>query len=136
MEQNWFVSQYETRYRCMAELISEVYWETDPLGVLTEISPGCTDVLGYCAEELKGRQLLDLILPEDQDRLHLLLSKGMRMNRQPGECTAICLTKDKRMVPVLVRTMKIHGEGGRIAGHRGIIRPTNGPIPLPDGEET
>lgn len=60
--------QSETRYRALAENMFDVVTEVDAAGEIHAISENVESALGYSADELVGRNYLDIVHPDDTRR--------------------------------------------------------------------
>ena len=60
------VVERETRYRLLAENISDVIAKMNPAGIRTFITPSCYALLGYTPEELIGQRYIDIVHPDDR----------------------------------------------------------------------
>ena len=76
----------EARYRLLAENVTDIIAQMDLLGVITFVTPACEPVLGYTAEEMVGRRILDLMHPDDaataQESIQVRVAAG------PGHTSA------------------------------------------------
>lgn len=59
----------ETRFRLVAENASDVVVESGPDGLFRWVSPSAHRVLGWTPEQLLGHDGLDLLHPDDRDRM-------------------------------------------------------------------
>jgi len=59
----------ERRFRLLAENSSDLITSIDPGGVRTYVSPSCRTLLGYEPEELIGRISVEILHPDDRDRI-------------------------------------------------------------------
>jgi PAS domain S-box-containing protein len=57
------------RYRILLEALNHVVFVIDESGKFVYVSPGCVDILGLLPEEMIGRAMTSLVVPEDADRL-------------------------------------------------------------------
>ncbi len=62
----------ERRFRALTENAHDLIAELDARGVVTYVSPGCAEAVGWPAEEVVGRPLLSYLDPEELEaaRLH------------------------------------------------------------------
>lgn len=51
-----------------AESFNPVVFTLDDQGKITSVSPGCTGMLGYLPDEMKGQPLSAFVLPQEKDR--------------------------------------------------------------------
>jgi PAS domain S-box-containing protein len=71
----------EQRFRSLLENTSGIIAILGPCGGIHYVNPPSTLILGYRPEELIGRNLIDLVHPQDQDLLADFLAE---LQRQPG----------------------------------------------------
>ena len=57
-------------------------WEVDTSGIYTYCSPTVFDILGYSPDEILGKTLFDIIIPEEKDKL-MTLFRHIVINREP-----------------------------------------------------
>jgi PAS domain S-box-containing protein len=70
----------EERYRTLVESLQEVVFTVDVQGVLTYVSPQVKEMLGYEAGELIGRNIGDLLHPDDHE---LVQAMDQQVRRGP-----------------------------------------------------
>jgi PAS domain S-box-containing protein len=75
------LAQSERRFRMIAEATRDMVTETDASGRFTYVSPACTAVLGYSAEELLSRSPLHLHHEEDREAFR----QEVLASREPGK---------------------------------------------------
>jgi PAS domain S-box-containing protein len=61
------LSESEARYRLMADNASDVISRHATDGTYLYASPSCQSILGYAAEQMPGRNLYDIVHPDDLD---------------------------------------------------------------------
>jgi PAS domain S-box-containing protein len=66
----------EARYRALAENTYDLICEADREGRFLYVSPNYRDALGYEPTELSGRSYIDLIHPDDRDKMRQRLARG------------------------------------------------------------
>jgi PAS domain S-box-containing protein len=88
-------------------------------GVIREVSPGWTDVLGYTAEETVGRPILDFVAEESKEDVHQRVSNDVE-----GWYEVTLRHREGRRVHMEVTglTLEVGGEKGRIAALRDVTR--------------
>jgi PAS domain S-box-containing protein len=79
-------------------------------GILLFVSRAASEVTGYSADELLGRQILDFVIPEDRERI--VSAMQQRMMDEPVEPYEITiLTKPGQTRQVIIRGSRIEYEG-------------------------
>jgi diguanylate cyclase (GGDEF)-like protein/PAS domain S-box-containing protein len=63
------LAESEKRFRLLAENASDLITSIDPQGMRTYVSPSCRALLGYEPEELIGEVALDIVHPDDRERI-------------------------------------------------------------------
>ncbi len=58
-------------YRTLIESLNHVVFTLDGEGRFRYISPGCTAILGLTPQELQGKPITSVVIPEDRDRLRI-----------------------------------------------------------------
>ncbi|MBU1742334.1 MAG: PAS domain S-box protein, partial [Proteobacteria bacterium] len=113
------LAESEERYRDLIEKEKDIIYALDSTGNITFASPAVTEVLGYLPEELIGRDFMELV-PEDwqqrteADFLSLLAT---------GEITAETVLLDKDLQPRAVEySSTVVKDGDQLTGTRGIVR--------------
>ncbi len=71
------LKESERKYRFLAENSLDIINRQTPGCILTYVSPVVTPVLGYPAEEVLGRSLLEMVHPDDLDRVRQDLMRIM-----------------------------------------------------------
>ena len=93
---------------------------TDVSGIITSVSPGVYQILGYTPDELIGRPFFDVMPPgpvRNSSQVHDAL-----IGKKPFRCLAIALScKDGQIVEAEISGLPI-AETGYAAGCRGIAR--------------
>ncbi|MGH3006600.1 MAG: PAS domain S-box protein [Gaiellaceae bacterium] len=59
----------EAKFRAFVETTEEWVWEADEHGVMLYSNPAGERILGYATDELVGRDSLELVHPEDRERI-------------------------------------------------------------------
>ena len=57
------------RYRILLEALNHVVFVIDDSGKFVYVSPGCFEILGLLPEEMVGRAMTSVVVPEDTGRL-------------------------------------------------------------------
>lgn len=62
------IRRSEERYRLLLETASDMIFTVDPEGRLLTMNRAVTTLSGYAPEEIRGKDFLPLLLPEDRDK--------------------------------------------------------------------
>jgi len=110
----------EKRFRELSELLPEVIFETNSLGVLTFVNQSSYEQFGYSDEEFKeGLHALQMISPEDRELAKANLKKLMLgEDIGPNQYTAI--RKNGTKFPIIVNSCPVVRHG-KVVGIRGIM---------------
>ena len=114
--------QSDTRLKDIIECTTDWVWEIDSDGKYTFCNGRIFDVLGFTPEEILGRTPLDLMPPEEAERIGNVYHK-LFVDRAPIvnlENTA--LSKDGRPVRLLTNGVPVFDSEGRFMGYRGADR--------------
>ncbi|MEN6307037.1 MAG: PAS domain S-box protein [Anaerohalosphaeraceae bacterium] len=110
------LSESEHRFRSLAEAAFEGIVIHDH-GVIVDCNQRYADILGYCREELIGKNGLSLIHPEDQKNMH-----GVRQENYPHSYTVRLIRPngDIRIVESQGRSVQWEGRQLRVASVRDV----------------
>jgi len=120
-EANKATRKSEERFRNLTESISDFVWETDSRGIYTYVSPRSFQMIGYTPEELIGKSLIDLVVPENKESILEIESK-MSIGVILDSIERICLHKDGIYVTIETNALPLFDEDKNIKGYRGIDR--------------
>jgi len=112
----------EERFRSLVEAMSDLVWETDTAGRLTYISPNVHDLLGYTPEEVLGKTFMELLSPEEAERVGELLSPILERQGPYVYVGKTSLHKCGRPVVLESSGVPILDSRGVFLGYRGIDR--------------
>lgn len=59
----------EARYRLMTDNSTDIVMNLDPGGIIRYVSPSIVQIGGYSVEALMGTPVIELVMPEDRDRV-------------------------------------------------------------------
>jgi PAS domain S-box-containing protein len=112
----------EERFRALVETTSDCIWEHDPKLHFTYMSPQVEDILGYTPDEMLGRALLDVTIPEEIPAL--LEEVGPMLERREPFRGVIqhCLDKDGRLVALESSGSPAYDPTGVFIGYHGVSR--------------
>src|SRR5207253_6250626 len=79
------LGQSEERFRSLVQYAADVILVLNPDGTIRYVGPSVKRILGYDAESLPGKNLADLVHPDDIDKFgHLLTEVGGREHSKPS----------------------------------------------------
>lgn len=81
------LSEQESHFRSLVQGSSDVIMIAAPDGILRYVSPAAAGVYGLDADGLIGRQLAELLHPDDLDRVHFELRRFLAATAGPPEVT-------------------------------------------------
>ncbi len=111
--------QSEIRLQDIINCTSDWIWEADINGFYTFCSGRIEKVLGYKPEELKGKNLFDLMLPEEANRLSEIFKGHIAKKESIVNVENWNVTKDGRKVCLLTNGVPVLDEKGDLIGYRG-----------------
>lgn len=116
----------ESEYRFLTENSADIVWRLDSNRCITYINPADERLRGYSKEEVLGKRLIDLMPPEDAERLtkihserHALEQVGFATGLTSFETSMYC---KKGEICVEVLSSPIRDENGNIIGSHGVAR--------------
>ena len=110
----------ETRFRSLAESMSDWIWEVDSDAVYTYCSGNVKDVLGYSAEEMIGKTPFDLMAPDMNTEVSATFNEVVREKRPFKDLENWLMTRDGRLVCMLSSGVPIPDATGELLGYRGV----------------
>jgi two-component system cell cycle sensor histidine kinase/response regulator CckA len=90
-------------------------------GIVTSWNSGAETIYGYTAEEMTGRHISGLYLPDSTEEFEPILAQ-IRRGRQVHDFETQRVRKDGTVIDVSLSVSPIRGEGGVIVGVAGISR--------------
>ena len=82
--------QSEARYRLLAENISDVVIQINPMGDYLYVSPSSQTLLGYSAEEMVGQSAFQFINPDDLNGVVTALERALQGSIPPSLIYRFC----------------------------------------------
>ncbi len=114
----------EERYRSLVETTSDWIWEVDRDATFTYSNPKVRDILGYDPEELVGKSMYDLMVPDEEKRIHSIFRDARDSRPNPFRLENVNQHKDGRLVVLEESGVPILDVYGNHLGYRGISRDT------------
>ncbi len=112
----------EERFRGLVESSSDWIWEINAEGVYTYSSPKIEKILGYTPEEVVGKTLFDLMLPEEAERIVGIFQDLVRRGGPIVALENVNLHKDGRRMVLETNGVPIFDPAGNVSGYRGMDR--------------
>ena len=117
----------EARYRFLTENIVDVIWQMSPDLNFTYVSPSVTKRLGYDADEILGKKILDLLVPESRQRASSIFGQRMRWLKENSFLDSATyelefIRKDGTTVWIEVTSNPALDEEGNLSGFQGVAR--------------
>ncbi len=95
-------------------------WEVDAHWIYTYCSPGVFEILGYSPDEILGKTLFDIIVPEEKDKL-MTLFRQIVDNREPViRLENSSIHKNGSVIYIETNGVPYYNSGGDLMGFRGI----------------
>ncbi len=116
------LEESEERFRSLVETTSDWIWEIDAQGIYTYASPKVKDILGYEPAEIVGRDLLDLMPPDEAERVAKINLEYFEKLKPLIRVENLHFHKDGRIVVLETSGVPIVDESGHLTGYRGIDR--------------
>lgn len=112
----------ETKYRLLAENMSDVIWKADVSGRLTYLSPSIEKLSGYKPEELVGLTMPELLAGESSDFSKTLLTRTQAGEGDEATIQVQHRTREGHPVWVETSVRALRDESGRLHTVQGVTR--------------
>jgi PAS domain S-box-containing protein len=112
----------EEQYRNLVENVNDWIWEQDAAGRFTYSSPKVFDLLGYRPDEIIGLRSIDLMTPENRQKMHDRLMTVFPKSGTLEVLEAEHLHKEGRVVFIEVSGKPVYDLRGNLTGYRGVAR--------------
>lgn len=116
------IVRQEKIFRGIVENMGDWAWEVDCSGHYTYVSEHVEDAFGYQPDELIGKTLLDLMLPEEAKRVETLLSDRMEKQKPLNNFENWNLSKEGKKICLQMVGVPVMDDDGIWTGYRGIAR--------------
>lgn len=110
----------ELKFRDILLLSNDWIWEIDTEGNYTFTSGQIKEILGYEPEEIIGKSVFDMFLPEERQKLKKEILKIIAFERPITNRINWNLTKDGRKVCLVTNGIPVYDENGKLTGYRGV----------------
>ncbi len=110
----------EQRFRDFTFSIADWIWETDVKGRFTFVSGNIEEILGFTAEEVVGRYSLELMPPEEAQRVRPILKEITAKREAFADLRNINRHKDGSLRHVSTSGIPLFNEKNELTGFRGV----------------
>jgi len=110
----------ENRFHDIVESMSDCIWEVDSDGVYTYCSGSVQEILGYSPEEMIGKTPFDFMAGEERDKIRAAFVEICSKKEKIEDLVNWNRSKDGEPVCLLTNGTPILGNGGELAGYRGV----------------
>lgn len=112
----------EERFRNLVETTSDWVWEINQNSTFVYSSPKVCDILGYTPLEIMGKNLFDLMPPEEADNFATIFAARASGRESFQYLENINLHKNGYEVTLEINAVPIVDSEGKFRGYRGISR--------------
>ncbi len=117
----------DSLYRSLVENCPDVIWQTDQELRFSYINPAVVGQFGYSSDELIGKPLTELLLPDSKEfvlsRLAARISDELSGKKTGNRLLELqFVVKSGEIVPIEVSVAAIHDDAGDLAGFHGVTR--------------
>ena len=112
----------EAKFRGLVESSSDWIWEVNIEGVYCYASQRVEQILGYKPEEVLGKTVLDLMPPEEAERITKIFKDFTVKGESIVALENVVLHKDGRRMIFETSGIPIIDESGKVSGYRGMDR--------------
>ncbi len=112
----------EAQFRNLVETTQDWFWETDPDGHFTYVSPRVQDLLGYTPQEILGKTPFDLMRPAEAKRVAAIIRRLVREREPLRLVENTLIARDGRALVHETSGIPFFDHDDRLQGYRGINR--------------
>ena len=123
------VRQAESRYRRLAESVTDLIWSVDFDLRFTDLTPSSALLLGWAPEEMIGRSIFDFLAPESAAQIRQVVAQKLKKERLASKGASWSklveveqVRKDGSRVWVEARVRQLLDDRGSPVGFAGVTR--------------
>jgi PAS domain S-box-containing protein len=109
-----------SRFLSLAQTSNCWLWEVDTNGIYTYCSPTVFDILGYSPDEILGKPVFDIIVPEEKDKLMTLFKQVINSREPIIRLENSNIHKNGSVIYIETNGVPYYNSGGDLLGYRGI----------------
>jgi len=113
------VRENEKKLQDIVANSADCVWEIDAVGRYTYASDKYEDMLGYKPEELIGKYIYDISLPEDRERMKEMILKSLATGKRFRGYERHVQDKNGKSVWIATNAVPMRDGKGNFAGYRG-----------------
>ena len=113
--------QSEERYRELFENANDIVYTHDLQGIVTSVNVAGERVSGYTRDEIVGRHVHELLVPDDRERAGEAMQKKLRGEAASTFYEVALRARDGRRIPIELSTRLIY-QDGKPVGVQGVAR--------------
>ncbi|MFO7850317.1 MAG: PAS domain S-box protein [Spirochaetia bacterium] len=112
----------EKKYRSITENASDIIIQVDDKLKTTYISHSVTEILGYTADDVYGRTILDFLPPADREKIEKMIEEGIDRKEKQTTNTHRAYTKSGKIRWMETKVNRLFDENGQFTGATYIAR--------------
>jgi len=110
----------EEKFRALVETSPDVIWEIDLQGKIRYISPMVMSLMGYSAEDVLGKTLIEIVTEEARPRLMQEMARTISSGGPIPPMQFPAYHRDGHIFTVEIRVARLTAPDGRPTGFRGV----------------
>lgn len=112
----------DSKFKDILLISNDWIWEIDTEGIINFTSGQIKEILGYETEEVIGKSVFDMFLPEEKEKLKSEILKIISLEKPIINRINWNLSKDGRKVCLVTNGIPVYDNKGKLTGYRGVDR--------------
>ena len=108
------------RLNNVAESSGNLVWESDSNHILTYLSPSLEYILGYYPEEISGKKIFDLLLPNETERVEKVFTSSAQNKQNILALESVHIHKNGEERTLVTSAIPLISKTGECIGYRGL----------------